>query len=154
MEFDPFGLSVKDYRTKAEISRFNSSGDLYTLHGAATSDPPTSMTAPVDLWHNHLGHPHTATLSSLLSEFSISCNRDSHNSSLCPSCQLGKHVRLPFSSSSTVSTFPLSCCIAIYGHHHMLVSPVLSTILLFLMILPILYGPFLCATNLMSTPFS
>jgi hypothetical protein len=106
MEFDPFGLSVKDYRTKAEIARFNSSGDLYTLHGAATSDPPTSMTASVDLWHHRLGHPHTATLSSLLSEFSISCNRDSHNSSLCPSCQQGKHVRLPFSSSSTVSTFP------------------------------------------------
>jgi hypothetical protein len=64
------------------------------------------MTTSVDLWHHRLGHPHTATLSSLLGEFSISCNRDSHNSSLCPSCQQGKHVRLPFSSSSTVSTFP------------------------------------------------
>lgn len=50
--------------------------------------------------------------------------------------------------------FPLSCYIAIYGHHHMLVSLVLSTILLFLMILLILYGPFLCATNPMSTPLS
>jgi hypothetical protein len=31
-EFDPFGLSVKDYLTKAEITHFNSSGDLYSLH--------------------------------------------------------------------------------------------------------------------------
>jgi hypothetical protein len=106
MEFDPFGLSVKDYQTKAEIARFNSSGDLYTLHGAATHDPPTSMAASVDLWHHRLGHPHNATLSSILSEFSINCNKDSHNTSMCPSCQQGKHVRLPFSSSTTVSTFP------------------------------------------------
>ena len=28
IEFDFFGLSVKDYMTKAEIARFNSSGDL------------------------------------------------------------------------------------------------------------------------------
>jgi hypothetical protein len=53
MEFDPFGLSVKDYRTKAVIARFNSSGDLYTLHGAATSDPPTSMTTSTHL-HDHI----------------------------------------------------------------------------------------------------
>jgi hypothetical protein len=33
VEFDYFGLSVKDYLTKAEIARFNSSGDLYTIHG-------------------------------------------------------------------------------------------------------------------------
>jgi hypothetical protein len=48
-EFDPFGLSVKDFLTKAEIARFNSSGDLYSLHGAPTNAPPTSMVASVDL---------------------------------------------------------------------------------------------------------
>src|SRR4051794_22978099 len=50
-----------------------------------------------------------------------------------------------------LAPLPLSCYIAICGHHHMLVSSVLSIILLFLMISPILFGPFLCATNLMST---
>jgi hypothetical protein len=106
IEFDPFGLSVKDYLTKVEITRFNSSGDLYTLHGAPAADPPTSMVASIDLRHHRLGHPHTATLSSMLSEFSRNCTRDSHNSSVCPSCQQGKHVRLPFYSSNSVSTFP------------------------------------------------
>ena len=99
VEFDPFGLSVKDYRTKAEIARFNSSGDLYSLHGVPAAAPPTSIVASVDLWHQRLGHPNNNVLSTLLSEFSIPCNRDSHNSSMCQSCQLGKHVRLPFSSS-------------------------------------------------------
>jgi hypothetical protein len=74
IEFDPFGLSVKDYLTKVEIARFNSSGELYTLHGAPAADPPTSVAASVDLWHHHLGHPHTAALSFMLSEFSINCN--------------------------------------------------------------------------------
>jgi hypothetical protein len=106
IEFDNFGLSVKDYLTKVEIARFNSSGDLYTLHGAPAADPPTSMAASVDLWHHRLGHPHTATLSSTLSEFSINCTRDIHNSSVCPLCQQGKHVRLPFYSSHSASTFP------------------------------------------------
>jgi hypothetical protein len=106
IEFDPFGLSVKDYLIKVEIARFNSSGELYTLHGAPAADPPTSMAASVDLWHHRLGHTHTAALSSMLSEFSINCNRDIHNSAVCPSCQQGKHVRLPFYSSHSTSTFP------------------------------------------------
>jgi hypothetical protein len=106
VEFDPLGLSMKDYLTKVEIARFNSFGDLYTLHGAPAANPPTSMAASVDLWHHRLGHPHTATLSSILSEFLINCTRDSHNSSVCPSCQQGKHVRLPFCSSNSFITFP------------------------------------------------
>jgi hypothetical protein len=43
-------------------------------------------------------------VSSLLSEFSVPCNKDSHNSSLCESCQLRKHVNLLFSSSNSHST--------------------------------------------------
>jgi hypothetical protein len=117
MEFDPFGLSVKDYQTKVEIVRFNSSGDLYTLHGAPTTDLPTSMTASVDLWNHRLGHPHTAILSSMLSEFSINCNQDSHNTSIYSSCQQGKHViEIVIILPPMLAVFLLSCCIMIYGH--------------------------------------
>ena len=76
-EFDPFGLSVKDYLTKAEIARFNSSGDLYSLNGVPAATPPTSMLASVDLWHRRLGHPNPAVLASMLSEFTIPYNRHS-----------------------------------------------------------------------------
>jgi hypothetical protein len=106
VEFDPLGLSVKDYLTKVEIARFNSSGDLYSLHGAPAATPPSSMMASVNLWHQRLGHPNNTILSSLLSEFSIPCNNDRHDPSICESCQKGKYVRLPFSSSSSTSTFP------------------------------------------------
>ena len=63
------------------------------------------MLASADLWHHRLGHPHAAVLSSLLSEFSIPCNRNSHDPLVCESCQRGKHVRLPFTSSTSRSTF-------------------------------------------------
>jgi hypothetical protein len=106
IEFDCFGLSVKDYLTKAEIACFNSSGDLYSMNGARTTAQPSSMVASVDLWHQRLGHPQAATLSNLLSEFSILCNKDSCDPLVCESCQLGKHVRLPFSPSHSSSTFP------------------------------------------------
>jgi hypothetical protein len=42
----------------------------------------------------------------LLSEFCLPCNKDLHDPLVCESCQQGKHVRLPFSSSSSYSSFP------------------------------------------------
>jgi hypothetical protein len=79
IEFDHFGLSVKDCRTKDKITRFSSSSDLYSLHGAPEAAPLASMMASVDIWHKCLEHPHSANLSSMLSEFSIPCNGDTHN---------------------------------------------------------------------------
>ena len=47
LAFDPFGLSVKDLLTKVEIARFNSSGDLYSFHGALATAQPSSMVASI-----------------------------------------------------------------------------------------------------------
>jgi hypothetical protein len=74
IKFVPFGLSTKDCPTKAVIAHFNSLGDLYSLNGAHAASQPSSMVASVDLWQHHLGHPHTAILSFLLSEFATPCN--------------------------------------------------------------------------------
>jgi hypothetical protein len=61
IEFDPFGLSVKDLRAKEEIARFNIFGDLYSIHGAPAAHHPSSMMASVHLWHQRLGHPNAVT---------------------------------------------------------------------------------------------
>jgi hypothetical protein len=105
VEFDPFGLSVKDLKTAEVLARYNSSGNLYPLHGAPTSTPQ-AMIASVDLWHRRLGHPNKHIVSSLLQEFSISSDSSSHDSSVCNACQCGKHIILPFGTSSTYSSFP------------------------------------------------
>ena len=64
VEFDPFGLSVKDLHSKAVIARFNSSGDLYTVHPAPPA-PPHAMVTSFTTWHRRLGHPSRATQASL-----------------------------------------------------------------------------------------
>ncbi|GJX64810.1 ribonuclease H-like domain-containing protein [Tanacetum coccineum] len=52
-----------------------------------------------------LGHPGSEVLRSLVSNNLISCNK-TQSSVLCHVCQLGKHVRLPFSLSETIVKAP------------------------------------------------
>jgi hypothetical protein len=72
MEFDPFGLSVKDLATRRVLARYDSTGLLYTL------PLPTSITltphvvsyalataASSATWHRRLGHPGSDVLSKL-----------------------------------------------------------------------------------------
>jgi hypothetical protein len=42
MEFDPFGLSMKDLATRNVITRYNSSGLLYTICLCTTHAPQAS----------------------------------------------------------------------------------------------------------------
>jgi hypothetical protein len=113
MEFDPFGLTVKDLTTRNVIARSNSTGPLYTLRllssTASSRTSPCAMSTIVaprilaavamSTWHRHLGHPDPAALSSLSRSSFISCTSTTHD--FCHACQLGKHTRLPFSSSSS-----------------------------------------------------
>jgi hypothetical protein len=100
MEFDPFGLSVKDLAIRTLLARCDSPGPLYTLRLPAS---PTSTSAPHVLaaaassvtWHRRLGHPGCDVMSKLYSSTSVSGCRGSFEH-LCHACQLGRHVRLPF----------------------------------------------------------
>lgn len=56
------------------------------------------------IWHHRLGHPATTTIDTLRKLSSISCNKVDHT--LCHSCQLGKHVRLLFSQSTSHTSTP------------------------------------------------
>ncbi|XP_071718587.1 uncharacterized protein [Rutidosis leptorrhynchoides] len=96
--FDEFGFSVKDYLTRRLLLRCDSSRDLYPL---TPQSPPTAHQALVttpSIWHQRLGHPSTDTFRRLISNNSIVCN-NTKSPILCHACQLGKYVRLPFSSS-------------------------------------------------------
>jgi hypothetical protein len=101
VEFDPFGFSVKDLRTRHVISRCNSSGPLYPLLPPDSTSPPSLLaSASSQLWHRRLGHLGHEALSRLASSSAITYNNDSHVD-LCNACQLGRHVRLPFSLSQS-----------------------------------------------------
>jgi hypothetical protein len=97
IEFDPFGLSVKDLQTRNVIARCNSSGNLYPFFSPATSTS-AFLAAPTSLWHRRLGHLGRDAFSKLIISSAISCDKDDHHS-LCHACQLGRHTRLLFHSS-------------------------------------------------------
>jgi hypothetical protein len=117
MEFDPFGLSVKDLTTRNVNVRSNSTGPLYTMRLPRSVTPssgvvmdlaatPHSLTAVAPAtWHRCLGHPGHDALSSLSRSLFINCISNKHE--FCHACQLEKYTRLPFSSSSNFATKPL-----------------------------------------------
>jgi hypothetical protein len=85
MEFDPFGLSVKNLSTQNVITRCNSSRTLYTMHLPShlaplspTSAPP-ALVASTSTWHRRLGHPGVDVLSKLSHASSVVCSRRSHD---------------------------------------------------------------------------
>jgi hypothetical protein len=125
MEFDLFGLSVRDLATRTLLAQCDSRGPLYTLRMPAsttsTSAPPVlAATASSVTWHRSLGHPGRDVMSKLSSSTSGSGCRGSFEH-LCHACQLGRHVRLPFltSSSRAADTFDLIQC-------YVWTSPVIS----------------------------
>jgi hypothetical protein len=127
MEFDPFGLSVKDLATRHVLARYDSTGPLYTLP-LPTMTAPTSRVVPYALaaaasstsWHRLLGHPGLDVLSKLSSNSAITCP-PGRDDSLYYACQLDQHVRLPFPSSFSRSVQPFDLI-----HCDLWTSPVLS----------------------------
>jgi len=100
VEFDPSGISVKDLHTRNVLLRCDSSGPLYTLQLPSSPISPCTLVATPSstTWHRRLGHPGKAVLQSLVQSSSIACSK-TEDDSLCHACQLGRHVRLPFSNS-------------------------------------------------------
>lgn len=122
VEFDPFGLSVKDLQTKAVLHRCDSSGDLYPFLPTSTSTTARALVAALETtWHRRLGHPGVQVFSTLRSNKAISVAPNSHDTSLCHACQLGRHVRLPFSTSMSRTTKPFELI-----HCDLWTSPVMS----------------------------
>jgi hypothetical protein len=110
MEFDPFGLSVKDLTIKNVIVRSNSTGLLYTMRLPGSLTPSSSAVAALaavphaltvvapTTWHRRLDHPGPDALSSLSRSSFIQCTSNKHD--FYHACQLGEHIRLPFCSLS------------------------------------------------------
>ncbi|XP_076902942.1 uncharacterized protein LOC143557857 [Bidens hawaiensis] len=122
IEFDPFGFTVKDLKTKAPLLRCNSSGDLYPLTAPLPlKTTPTAFVATTqDRWHQRLGHPGFSTLQSLPLSFSSISNK--YDNTLCQACVFGKSVRFPFFDSCNRTSLPFDII-----HSDLWTSPVPST---------------------------
>ncbi|XP_071740896.1 uncharacterized protein [Rutidosis leptorrhynchoides] len=118
--FDEFGFSVKDYLTRRLLLRCDSTGDLYPFTNKSSTPAQHALLTTSTTWHQRLGHPSIESFRRLVSNNSIVCNK-TKSPEFCHACQLGKHVRLPFSSSSTHVTSAFDII-----HSDLWTSPVLS----------------------------
>jgi hypothetical protein len=131
MKFNLFGLSVKDLITKNVIVRSNSTSPLYMMRLPRSLTPSSSDVAALaavlhalsvvapTTWHCRLDHPGPDDLSSLSRSSFIQCTSKKHD--FCHACQLGKHTRLPFCSSSHRAEYPFDLI-----HLDLWTSPVVS----------------------------
>jgi hypothetical protein len=103
MEFDPYGLSMKDLSSRNVIARCNSSRPLYTMCLPSRSAPSpcaapaAALAASTSTWHRCLEQPGVDALSKLLNDSSVICSKRIHD--FCHACQLSRHTRMPFASS-------------------------------------------------------
>jgi hypothetical protein len=114
MEFDPWGLTIRHLTTRVVLTRCDNSGPLYSICSPAPAPstcvaPPYAATAST--WHRRLGHPDHDILSRLSSALAILVPRG-NTAFPCHARQLGRHTRLPFTSSTfrTARSFDLIHC--------------------------------------------
>ncbi|GJR26834.1 ribonuclease H-like domain-containing protein [Tanacetum coccineum] len=100
------------------LLRCDSTRDLYPV--TSPSSIPHAFLVSQHTWHQRLGHPRGEVLHRLVSSNFISYNKEKPPV-MCHACQLGKHVRVPFVSSSTV----ISSCFDII-HSDVWTSPIPS----------------------------
>ena len=107
IEFDSSGLTVKDSASRRPLLRCDSTGPLYTLR-LPSSAAPLRLLLRLPLLPRHrlqppgtrrLGHPGHDVLAQLSRSTDVPCTT-APAEHLCHACQLGRHVRLLFSSSS------------------------------------------------------
>ena len=94
VEFDEFGFSVKDARTRMVLHRCDNLDELYTVHSLSTSTTaPVALSAGVDIWHARLGHPNPVTLRHI----SFSCHKIKDHT--CHACRVANmfasHLIIP-----------------------------------------------------------
>ena len=117
IEFDAYGFSVKDFQTKQTLLRCDSTGDLYPV---TPHIPQAFVFVDSTIWHQRIGHPGPDVFNNLFSQKLIPCKYNK-SSSLCHSCQLGKHTRLPFQLSTSVTSVAFEIV-----HSDVWTSPILS----------------------------
>jgi hypothetical protein len=97
----------------------------FTFRPSPCVAPATTLAASASTWHRRLRHPGVDALSKLLSDSSVICSRRIHD--FCHACQLGRHTRMPFSSSHADNIFDLIHCdlwtspvVSVSGHKYYL----------------------------------
>lgn len=101
---------MKDLHTGTTLLKGKASEGVYEWPLSA-SKPFASAFSSIKLslsqWHSRLGHPNLQTLRTMLAKLSLPCSSLVSSSLFCNSCSINKSHKLPFSTSTLTSTYPL-----------------------------------------------
>ncbi|GJU55221.1 ribonuclease H-like domain-containing protein, partial [Tanacetum coccineum] len=111
--FNPFGFSVKDFQNHRVLLCCDSTGPLYAV--MKPSPIPQVYLTSQYMWHQHLRHPGSEVLRGVISNNSISCNKEKLPV-LCHACQLDKHVRLSFTLVPRPTDVNIVRCMWLFRH--------------------------------------
>jgi hypothetical protein len=112
IEFFPFDFVVKDLRTRAPLMKGANKDGVYEWPARVSpSSKPiiafASVKAPLQQWHNRLGHPSTTILKHIISSQTLPLSSSTTSDFSCNACSCNKIHKLPFHVSSLKSTAPL-----------------------------------------------
>ena len=110
-EFRSFDFKIKDQTTGKILAIRHRKDGLYALEEGGEIEALVAIKsgkAPVDLWHQRLGHPNSRLLHVLDSKKFIDLSSWLKNKNICSSCQTAKSCRLPFSLNKKIDSAPLT----------------------------------------------
>ncbi|KAM2234356.1 hypothetical protein EV2_013133 [Malus domestica] len=121
----PHFFLVKDLKTRKTLFCGRCENGLYPfVGGGGQFINPISVCLGIRVsapkWHSRLGHPAFSIIKFLISNKQVPIH-GTVDVTFCPSCPLGKSTKLPFSTSESVSQFPLQLL-----HSDVWCSPVIS----------------------------
>ncbi|KAM1546010.1 hypothetical protein ACFX13_047228 [Malus domestica] len=110
------GSAVKDRFTGNMLLQGPVKNGFYTFKGIPASFSPSCSSphalvgtkAPVNIWHNRLGHPFSTIFRQVLSVNKLALQGKHSVDFFCSDCAIAKNHKLPFNQSSSVSTTSLS----------------------------------------------
>lgn len=108
---------MKDFWTKQILIRCDSFCDVYSI---ISHTPQGLLSVALSIWHQRLGHPAHQVFKLLVDSRFIPCSR-TKLPRLCHACQMGKHMKFPFSLSNFVYRFPFEIV-----HYDVWTTPVAS----------------------------
>jgi hypothetical protein len=103
-------FKIKDKHTGWIMAMGRKRQGLYTLDSGGAVAALTAVKsgkAPVDIWHQRLGHPHSKLLHVLASKHVIDVSNWLNTKKVCSSCQMGKSCHLSFNSNNKIASAPL-----------------------------------------------
>ena len=112
IEFLPYVFYVKDLRTGAIHLKGQPKNGIYEwLKPSPIFSTPliafSSVKTFSSAWHSRLGHLSFAILKTIVSKFLLPLSSPLSPTTFCNACHCNKSHKIPFSSSSIVSTHPL-----------------------------------------------